>query len=183
MHATFLYHWVNDYFDTTYVVNTQRPNKNEVCSCRPNWSPIEDQSTRFTPVQSLPVRPGVVPGLQKYICSPIITVHYGLPRSTHVNTRSNKSGSSRWTPGSSRWTPGSSRWTPVHPGQHTVDTRFIPLNTRFITVPYGSLWRCHIAPAKPNGPIPFDLNYKRWNLPGQIVFFHLSPGPYRSIPV
>ena len=23
-----------------------------------------------------------------------------------------------------------------------------------------SLWRCHIAPAKPNGPIPFDLNDK-----------------------
>ena len=22
------------------------------------------------------------------------------------------------------------------------------------------LWRCHIAPAKPNGPIPFDLNDK-----------------------
>ena len=32
------------------------------------------------------------------------------------------------------------------------------------------LWRCHIAPAKPNGPIPFDLNDKRCNLTGQIVF-------------
>ena len=41
---------------------------------------------RFIPVQILPVRPGIVPGSQKYICSPIITVHYGLPRSTHVNT-------------------------------------------------------------------------------------------------
>ena len=104
-------------------------------------------STRFTQVQSLPVRPGIVPGSQKYICSPIITVHYGLPRSTHVNTRSNKSGSPRWTPVSSRWTPpGSSRSTygghPVHPGQHTVhygSLRFIPLNTRFITVNYGAL--------------------------------------------
>ena len=39
------------------------------------------------------------------------------------------------------------------------------------------LWRCHIAPAKPNGPIPFDLNDKRWNLPGQIVFFSFVTGP------
>ena len=31
-------------------------------------------------------------------------------------------------------------------------------------------WRCHIAPAKPNGPIPFDLNDKRCKLNGQIVF-------------
>ena len=38
---------------------------------------------------------------------------------------------------------------------------------------YFMLWRCHIAPAKPNGPIPFDLNDKRWNLPGQIVFFFI----------
>ena len=101
---------------------------------------------QFTPVQSLPVRPGIVPGSQKYICSPIITVHYGLPRSTHVNTRSNKSGSSRWTPVSSRWTSGKSRWTPGSSrstyGGHPflpVNTRFIPVNTRFITVPYGSL--------------------------------------------
>ena len=91
----------------------------------------------FSLLQSLPVRPGIVPGSQKYTCSPIITVHYGLPRSTHVNTRSNKSGSSWWTPVSSRWTPGSSRWTPGSTRQHTVDTRFIPVNTRFITVPYG----------------------------------------------
>ena len=122
-------------------------------------------STRFTLVQSLPVRPGIVPGSQKYICSPIITVHYGLSRSTHVNTLSNKSGSTRWTPVSSRWTPGSSRWAPGssrstyggHPvhlgqGQHTVHygslrfltvhygaLRFIPVNTQFITVNYGSL--------------------------------------------
>ena len=100
---------------------------------------------RFNPVQSLPIRPGIFPYSQTYIYNPIyITVHYGLPRSTHVNTRSNKSGSSRWTPVSSRWTPGSSRSTygghPVHPGQH-VYTRFIPVNTQFITVPYGSL-RC-----------------------------------------
>ena len=33
------------------------------------------------------------------------------------------------------------------------------------------LWRCHIAPAKPNGPIPLDLNDKRWNLTVQIVFY------------
>ena len=108
--------------------------------------------TRFTPVQSLPVRPGIVPGSQKYICSPIITVHYGLPRSTHVNTRSNKSGSSRWTPVSSRWTPGSSRWTPgssrstygghtVHPGQHTVHYGSL----RFITVHYGSSRSTHCS--------------------------------------
>ena len=32
------------------------------------------------------------------------------------------------------------------------------------------LWRCHIAPAKPTRPIPFDLNDKRCNLTGQIVF-------------
>ena len=102
-------------------------------------------STRFTLVQSLPVRPGIVPGSQKYICSPITTVHYGLPQSTHVNTPY-KSGSSRWTPVSSRWTPVHPGGHPVHPGQHTVDTRFIPVNTRFIpvntwfiTVPYGSL--------------------------------------------
>ena len=44
-----------------------------------------------------------------------------------------------------------------------------------------SVWRCHIAPAKPNGPIPFDLNDKRCNLTSQIVFFYLSPGPYRYI--
>ena len=35
------------------------------------------------------------------------------------------------------------------------------------------LWRCHIAPAKPNGPIPFDLNDKRWNITGQIVVFFI----------
>ena len=34
-----------------------------------------------------------------------------------------------------------------------------------------TLWRRHIAPAKPNGPIPLDLNDKRWNFTGQIVFF------------
>ena len=100
-------------------------------------------STRFTPVQSLPVRPGIVPGSQKYICSPIITVHYGLPRSTHVNTRSNISGSSRWTPVSSRWTPGSSRSTygghPVHPGQHTVNYGAL----RCLTVHYGSSRSTH----------------------------------------
>ena len=28
-----------------------------------------------------------------------------------------------------------------------------------------------MAPAKPNRPIPFDLNDKRWNITGQIVFF------------
>ena len=114
---------------------------------------IFPDSTRFTAVQSLLVRPGIVPGSPKYICSIIITVHYGLPRSTHVNTRSNKSGSSRWTPVSSRWTPGSSRSTygghPVHPGQQTVhpsqhmvhygSLQFIPVNTRFITVHYGAL--------------------------------------------
>ena len=33
-----------------------------------------------------------------------------------------------------------------------------------------ALWRCHIAPVKPNGPIPFDLNDKRCNLTGHIVF-------------
>ena len=129
----------------------------------PHHQGIFPGSTRFTPVQSLPVRPGIVPGSQKYICSPIITVHYGLPRSTHVNTQSNKSGSSRWTPVLSRWTLVSSRWTPgssrstygghpVHPGQHTVrygslrfntvpygSLRFIPVNTRLITVHYSSL--------------------------------------------
>ena len=36
-----------------------------------------------------------------------------------------------------------------------------------------NLWRCHIAPAKPNGPIPFDLNDKRCNLTSQIVFFSI----------
>jgi len=31
---------------------------------------------------------------------------------------------------------------------------------------------CHIAPAKPNGPIPFDLNDKRWkSLRPQIFYF------------
>ena len=29
------------------------------------------------------------------------------------------------------------------------------------SVGFKVLWRCHIAPAKPNGPIPFDLNDKR----------------------
>ena len=108
---------------------------------------------RFNPVRPSPEFAGssrYCPGSQKYICSPIITVHYGLPRSTHINTRSNKSGSSQWTPVSSRWTPGSSRSTygghPVNPGQHTVHPgqhtvhygalQFIPVNTRFITVHY-----------------------------------------------
>ena len=126
-------------------------------------------STRFAPVQSLPVRPVLSPVQQKYICSPIITVHYGLHQSTHVNTWFNKSGSSQWTPVSSRWIPGSSRWTPgssrstygghpvhpgqhtVHPGQHTVhygssrsthsSSRSTHGSLRFITVHYGSL-RC-----------------------------------------
>ena len=31
-------------------------------------------------------------------------------------------------------------------------------------------------------PIPFDLNDKRWISPAKLCFFHLSPGPYRSIP-
>ena len=30
-----------------------------------------------------------------------------------------------------------------------------------------------MAPAKPNGPIPFYLNDKRWNLTGQILFYFL----------
>ena len=67
----------------------------------------------------------------------------------------------------------------------TVRTK---LTTRWHTVGLaGAMWQLHnaavnIAPAKPNGPIPFDLNDKRCNLTGQIVFFYLSPGPYRSIP-
>ena len=87
---------------------------------------------RFNPVQSLPVCPGIVPGSQKYICSPIITVYYGLPRSTHVNTGL----INQDHPGGYLVNPGGH---PVHPGQHTVDTRFIPVNTWFITVHYGSL--------------------------------------------
>ena len=45
-------------------------------------------------------------------------------------------------------------------------TRFRPGIDR-----YGPLWRCHIAPAKPNGPIPFDSNDKQWNLTDQYLFF------------
>ena len=58
--------------------------------------------------------------------------------------------------------------------------------------PHTVLWRCHIAPAKPNGPIPFDLNDKRWNFTGQNWFFFpfvtgpipiytgSIPGPYTA---
>ena len=135
-------------------------------------------STRFTPVQSLPVRPGIVPGSQKYICSPIMTVHYGLPRSTHVNTRSNKSGSSQFHPGGH----------PVHPGQHTVDTRFIPVNTRLITVPYGSL-RCLTVHPGQHTVHYGSLRCPRLRFivtipstPGSLRFITVHPGQHPVLP-
>ena len=54
-------------------------------------------------------------------------------------------------------------WAPTTNGSITASYRCNRLKCPW-------LWRCHIAPAKPNGPIPFDLNDKRCNLTGQIVF-------------
>ena len=56
------------------------------------------------------------------------------------------------------------------PGSHSVP----PLvSTRRKVL---SLWRCHIAPAKPNGPIPFDLNDK-YEISPAILFFSFVTGP------
>ena len=96
-------------------------------------------STRFNPVQSLPVRPGIVP-VRKHIfavpSSRFITVFPGGHTSTPGLINQDHPGGHPVHPGGH----------PVHHGQHTVDTRFIPVdtkfipvNTLFITVPYGSL--------------------------------------------
>ena len=62
-----------------------------------------------------------------------------------------------------------SQWGPL------ITTRISDTTTRKsnfhnIYINFKLLWRCHIAPAKPNGPIPFDLNDKRWNFTGPIFF-------------
>ena len=93
-------------------------------------------STRFTPVQNLPVRPGIVPGSQKYIfavpSSRFITVCPGRHTSTPGLINQDHPGGHPFHPGGHPVHPGDTRFIPVN-------TRFIPVNTRFITVPYGSL--------------------------------------------
>ena len=108
-------------------------------------------STRFNPVQPGSPRYRVCPFIP--VLSPVRKNIFAVPSSRFITVCPGRHTSTPGLinqdhPGGHPFHPGGH---PVHPGQHTVhygslwsthgSLRFIPVNTRFITVPYSSL-RC-----------------------------------------